>query len=218
MTPGLSSAADIHSDAASSSPSCWKCGNTIHPSDEIFFCKCGVIMAPRPNMDHFQLFNLEKSFNLNEESLSQKFKDLQRQLHPDKFTQKSETEQQYSADQSSQVNKAYTTLIKPLSRGLYLLELSGDPIDETTDNTNLDPDFLMEIMEINEDLAETDSMEKVNAIRKRNQQVLQRLTTDISMAFDKGDISEARKLLIHLKYYDNIAGKIKELERKEFED
>lgn len=76
----------------------------------------------------------------------------------------------------------------------------------------------MEIMEINEDLAETDSMEKVNAIRKRNQQVLQRLTTDISMAFENGDISEARKLLIHLKYYDNIAGKIKELERKEFGD
>ena len=30
-------------------------------------------------------------------------------------------EQAYSADQSSAVNKAYSTLFKPLSRGLYLV-------------------------------------------------------------------------------------------------
>lgn len=97
MTPALSSAANAHSDAALSSPSCWKCGNAIHPSDEIFFCKCGVIMAPRPDLNHFQLFNIEKTFDLEEERLSQKFKDLQRQLHPDKFTQKSEVRSCFSS-------------------------------------------------------------------------------------------------------------------------
>lgn len=75
---------------------------------------------------------------------------MQKLLHPDKFSNKSEKEKQFSEILSSLVNKAYSTLLHPLKRGLYMLELNGITISEGTDNVNAE--FLMEIMEKNEEI------------------------------------------------------------------
>ena len=48
------------------------------------------------------------------------------------------------------VNKAYKTLSTPLERGEYLLKLNGVQLPE--DNSTLDKEFLMEMMEKNEEV------------------------------------------------------------------
>lgn len=55
-----------------------------------------------------------------------------------------------SSEWSSLINKAYKTLQTPLDRGEYLLELHGITLPE--DNTINDPEFLMEMMEKNEEV------------------------------------------------------------------
>lgn len=50
------------------------------------------------------------------------------------------------------INKAYKTLQSPLERGEYLLRLHGVTLPE--DNTISDPEFLMEMMERNEEVKE----------------------------------------------------------------
>lgn len=65
---------------------------------------------------------------------------------------RNETEQNLSAAVSSLVNKAYKTLSTPIKRAEYILELKGITIPE--DNNAVDKEFLMEIMERNEEVRE----------------------------------------------------------------
>lgn len=65
---------------------------------------------------------------------------------------RNETEQNFSAAISSFVNKAYKTLLTPIKRAEYMLELRGITIPE--DNSTLDKEFLLEIMERNEEVTE----------------------------------------------------------------
>nr|XP_009670627.1 PREDICTED: iron-sulfur cluster co-chaperone protein HscB, mitochondrial isoform X2 [Struthio camelus australis] len=103
-----------------------------------------------------------------------------------------EKEQYYSEQHSSLINKAYQTLLNPLSRGLYLLELNGIQLAQETD-CDADPEFLMEIMEINEKLAEPN-----------NEGTLEETETLI-----KDDLQEAKKLLAKMKYFANLEDKLK---------
>lgn len=121
-----------------------------------------------------------------------------------------QTEKDYSELQSSMVNKAYSTLLKPLSRGLYMLELHGYSLEE--DEIQMDPEFLMQIMEVNEELVDAESMEQIREIGQNNTTVLNALIFETSEAFKKIDIPKAKELLTKIKYYANIDEKVKEYE------
>lgn len=62
------------------------------------------------------------------------------------------TEQELSADWSSLINSAYKTLLAPIKRGEYLLKLHGAEIAE--DNNTIDREFLLQMMERNEEVFE----------------------------------------------------------------
>ncbi|NXM32436.1 HSC20 protein, partial [Oxyruncus cristatus] len=117
-------------------------------------------------------------------------------------------EQYYSEQHSSLINKAYQTLLNPLSRGLYLLELSGvEPAQET--DCDADSAFLMEIMEINEKLAESKNggiIEEIETLIKVKQE---ELTRELTAAFERDDLQEAKKLLGKMKYFANLEDKLK---------
>ena len=118
-----------------------------------------------------------------------------------------QAEKDYSALQSSNVNKAYTTLLKPLSRGIYMLELHGVLVEES--NTQMDADFLTEVMEINEALADAESIEDIRQIGETNTKVLNEFILQTSSAFKEKNMGLAKELLCKLKYYANIDEKVK---------
>lgn len=100
--------------------------------------------------DYFNLFRIKKEHQINLSELTTIFRSLQSQIHPDKFSGKSDDEQELSSEWSSLINKAYKTLHTPLERGEYLLKLEGVLISE--DNSISDPEFLLEMMEKNEEV------------------------------------------------------------------
>lgn len=63
---------------------------------------------------------------------------------------RSDEEKSISENYSSLVNKAYSVLQSPLKRAMYLLSMKGENIQEDQKIEN--PEFLMEIMEINEEV------------------------------------------------------------------
>lgn len=107
------------------------------------------------------------------------------------------------------MNKAFSTLQKPLSRGLYLLELYGEPLDEN--EIEMEPDFLMEIMEINEKLAGATSVKIISSIGDENRIVLNDLVEQLSKAFKQKNVNVAKEILARLKYFTNIDDKVKNM-------
>ncbi|KAK1127426.1 hypothetical protein K0M31_003964 [Melipona bicolor] len=197
------------SQYSSNSPSkCWNC-NFVYKSD-LFCSKCKVLQEPPENLTYFDLIGISRSYDVKITEIQKKYKELQKLLHPDKYSTKSEKEKQLSENLSSLVNKAYTTLTHPLKRGLYMLKLNGITISEETDNINAE--FLMEIMEKNEEIEEAaNNVEKIKKLVQDNELILNNLAKKIADAFRQEDIEKAKSFLIQMKYYDSINNRLKKL-------
>uniref|UniRef100_A0A7M4ET50 HscB mitochondrial iron-sulfur cluster cochaperone n=1 Tax=Crocodylus porosus TaxID=8502 RepID=A0A7M4ET50_CROPO len=144
-----------------------------------------------------------RAFGLDVSRLRRRFRSLQRALHPDYFSRRPQAERDLSQQHSALVNAAYQTLLRPLSRGLYLLELHGVKLAEGTDD-NTDMEFLAEIMDINEKLADPENeaslQELESLIAAKSQEELKE---------NSYDLQEAKKLLAKMKYFANLEDKVK---------
>ncbi|CAK1694938.1 co-chaperone protein HscB [Vibrio crassostreae] len=115
-------------------------------------------------MNHFELFGLPLQFQLDGSLLSSQFRDLQRQFHPDKFATASERDRLLAVQKAAQINDAYQVLKNPISRAEYLLVQHGEDI-RGEQQTLQDPMFLMEQMELREELEDiADSSEPEDAL------------------------------------------------------
>ncbi|MCK8073530.1 co-chaperone HscB [Vibrio coralliirubri] len=115
-------------------------------------------------MNHFELFGLPLQFQLDGSLLSSQFRDLQRQFHPDKFATASERDRLLAVQKAAQINDAYQVLKNPISRAEYLLVQHGEDI-RGEQQTLQDPMFLMEQMELREELEEiADSSDPEDAL------------------------------------------------------
>ncbi|XP_070690246.1 iron-sulfur cluster co-chaperone protein HscB [Pempheris klunzingeri] len=188
---------------------CWSCKQPLDKTLAFFCLSCKVVQPPEEGTSYFQIMNCDYTFTLDTQRLQKRYLQLQRSLHPDNFSQKSVKEQEYSESQSALVNKAYQTLLKPLSRGLYMLELEGMRIEEGTDS-EADSEFLMELMEINEALDEAKTPEEASEIGQDTKGKLADLTERIDAALLKGELQAAKALLAQMKYYANIEDKVKQ--------
>lgn len=96
--------------------------------------------------DHFVLFGIKPFFRLDLSDLDSRYRDIQAQVHPDRFAHAGEAERRLSMQWATHANEAYQTLKKPLERAKYLLHLAGHDI-QAESNTAMPADFLMEQME-----------------------------------------------------------------------
>ena len=116
---------------------------------------------------HFELFELPVFFDVNLQDLSQRYRELQRVVHPDKFVNASDYERRLSVEKAALINDAYQILKSPQRRARYMLELQSVSFDDEKDMA-LDPSFLMEQIELRESLGElsqtTNPMESLTEI------------------------------------------------------
>src|SRR5919112_4556640 len=94
----------------------------------------------------FELFGLPQAFAQDGQAIDARWKELQREAHPDKFAAQGQAAQRVAMQWSVRINEAYQRLKDPLKRAAYLCELRGSPIN-AQDNTAMPADFLMEQME-----------------------------------------------------------------------
>ncbi|XP_058808336.1 iron-sulfur cluster co-chaperone protein HscB [Phymastichus coffea] len=191
-------------------PKCWQCD--FPQKSDLFCSKCKALQKPPKDLNYFDIIGVKQDFDISVEDVQKKYRKLQTLLHPDRFGQKTEKEQDLSESLSSLVNKAYSTLMHPLDRGLYMLKLHNVTIPEGT--TSLEPEFLMEIMELNEEIEEaSENKKKVLELLVKNRSTLTLLTRKISDAFHHQDIEQAKKYLIRMKYYISIEARLKQLKQ-----
>ncbi|XP_022115068.1 iron-sulfur cluster co-chaperone protein HscB [Pieris rapae] len=184
---------------------CWSCGKDTTLVSNLFCSNCKSLQKPDNVDNYFKLMGIDESYDLDEEDLSKKYKQLQRYLHPDKYANRNNMEQEISAKYSSLVNEAYKTLLEPLPRGIYMLKLKGKQIDE---NLETDPAFLMEIMEKNEEVENAETEAEIMKLNKEIKSIIQDLQKKLSTAFFDGDMKKVMKLLGQMKYYSSIYNQI----------
>jgi molecular chaperone HscB len=90
------------------------------------------------------------SFDIDRKVLTDRYRTLQRTVHPDRFASAAESERRLSVQMAARINEGYQTLKDPLARGRYLLELRGVELNDM--DTAFDDAFLMEQMELRERL------------------------------------------------------------------
>ena len=78
----------------------------------------------------------------------------------------------------------------------------------------MDPEFLMEIMEVNEALAMTNDIREIKDIGDKNRITLDNLVADFAKAYEKDELEKAKTIISKMKYYANIEDKVKEFEMK----
>ena len=114
----------------------------------------------------FELFGLPQRFAQERSGIDARWKELQREAHPDRFAAQGATAQRVALQWSVRINEAYQRLKDPLKRAAYLCELLGAPIN-AQHNTSMPPEFLMEQMEWREALDEADGEEALEAVSDR---------------------------------------------------
>lgn len=103
--------------------------------------------------DHFALFELPRTFRLDASALDKRYREVQAQVHPDKFAHAGDAERRLSLQWATRVNEAYKTLKKPLPRAQYLLHLARHDVG-ADNNTAMPTEFLIQQMEWREAVAE----------------------------------------------------------------
>ena len=113
--------------------------------------------------NHFQLFGIVQSYQLDKAQLELAFRALQAQVHPDKSVHLSDSEQRIAMQRSTLVNEAYQTLLSPIRRARYLLSLQGVDTQEET-NTAMPLEFLMAQMEWREAVTDAQQARDADAL------------------------------------------------------
>lgn len=103
--------------------------------------------------NYFEIFGLPERFELDPRDLTQRYQELVRTCHPDRFAQASAQERRIAVETTANLNDALKTLRDPVHRARYLLSLRGVETDEEND-TVMDAEFLAEQMAWRERLEE----------------------------------------------------------------
>ena len=119
--------------------------------------------------DDFELFGVPQRFAQERNVLDARWKELQREAHPDRFAAQGAAAQRVAMQWSVRINGAYQRLKDPQRRAAYLCELHGAPI-RAEDNTAMPAEFLVQQMQWREDLEDATSAAAVDALAFEVQQ------------------------------------------------
>lgn len=164
--------------------------------------------------NYFELFDLTVSFDINPELLAERFRNMQRLVHPDRYAAGSEQEKRMAVQLAARINDAYQSLKDPLQRARYMLQLADVLIDDEK-NTGLDPIFLAQQMEKREQLAEiketTDPLAGLHQLEQQAQRDENELLVSVGAAFarpgellSKDIVALVKKLQFVRKLHDEI--------------
>ena len=103
-------------------------------------------------MDYFEIMGIPVSFQLDEDLLRKTYYENSKKYHPDFHTLSNQAEQEKALELSTINNMAYKTLSDFDNRFEYILELTGTI--EKGEKYELSPGFLMQMMDINEEIME----------------------------------------------------------------
>ncbi|AGN85211.1 MULTISPECIES: co-chaperone HscB [Enterobacteriaceae] len=167
-------------------------------------------------MDYFTLFGLPAHYPLDVQALATRFQDLQRQFHPDRFANRPQAEQLAAVQQSATINQAWQTLRNPLTRAEYLLSLHGFDL-ASEQHTVRDTAFLMEQLELREELDEIEKAQdatRLEAFQQRVKEMYDIRHRQMVEQLDSQTWDAAADTVRKLRFLDKLRSATEQLEEK----
>lgn len=161
-------------------------------------------MSPEPaTPDPFALLGLPPRFDLDAIAIETRFRERSRELHPDRFASAPAAERAQALIRARALNDAYQVVRRPQRRAEALLGRAGLSIG---DHERLEPAFLMEILELREELAaarvagRSDEVARLQAAMQARQRGLEAGLAPLFAAGDPASLARAKRDLITLRY------------------
>ncbi|HEY0819530.1 MAG TPA: Fe-S protein assembly co-chaperone HscB [Rhizobacter sp.] len=154
--------------------------------------------------DDFALLGLPRRQAQEAATLDARWRELQAQVHPDRFAAQGAAAQRVAMQWAVRVNEAYQRLKDPVKRAAYLCELNGVPVHSES-NTSMPAGFLMQQMEWREALEEATLLSDVEALGDRvvmhRREALQRLERTCDEQGDFGAAAEQVRALMFVERF-----------------
>ena len=163
--------------------------------------------------NHFELFHLPQQFAVDMTALDKAYREVQNQVHPDKFVSGTDAEKRVAMQWATRANEGYQTLRNPLRRASYLCELHGVDL-QMESNTAMPMAFLMQQMEWREALDAARSERDIAALAQLDtdlKKAVQSTLSGISAQFDQRDFAAAALDVRKLMFLDKLNEEIVQL-------
>lgn len=161
--------------------------------------------------NHFELFGLPPSFQIDGARLDQAYREIQMLVHPDKSAHLGDQERRMSMQWATHANEAYQILKNPLSRARYLLHLHGVDTQEES-NTAMPAEFLMAQMEWREAIMEAKEAQDetdMEALHHRLRGEIRAQHEELGQLLDEqADYQAASGLVRKLKFMEKLGEEI----------
>jgi molecular chaperone HscB len=166
--------------------------------------------------DDFKLFGLREAFDIDAALLDRRWRELQAEVHPDRFAAEGAAAQRVATQWAVRVNQAYRRLKDPLKRAAYLCERRGAPIDAES-NTAMPSDFLRQQMAWREALDDAEGEQAVRTladeVARQERAAMQRLGELLVVHFDPaGAAAQVRALMFVSRFGEDIESRLEAFE------
>ncbi len=165
-------------------------------------------------MDPFATLGLAPSFEVDLAAVEKTHRELSRALHPDRYVGAGATERRAALERAVGVNEAWRVVRDPIARAEALLRLRGVEVDEGTE-PKASPDFLMEMLERREALADARSgkdLAAVKAIADSVAALARGAEADLARRFAGGGAEDLRAKVGELRFYRRLLDEVSAIE------
>jgi molecular chaperone HscB len=198
---------------------CWSCEKEGGPGP--FCASCKAVLPPEAGNDRFTVLGLPRKFEVDLGAAEATYKDLSRRLHPDRFAKADPRARKAALGRTVEINDAWRTVKDPVKRAEYLLELAGFGLardDRQTEDelrktrqVAAPPTFLMEILELREELGEAqragDAVKVAFMAEEMRGRAAAAMKT-LGAALEAGQLEEGARALAALRYYQRFLDEV----------
>ena len=171
--------------------------------------------------NYFELFGFAEDFSIDQEQLAEKYRSFQSELHPDRFANASDQERRMSVQATAYVNEAYATLKSDLKRSHYLLKLSDVEFNADTE-TSSDGEFLMQTMELHEQVEEASAaqspLEALDELSEQLKRQRQQLISQFSTQYEASEFNAAKETALKLQFYERLTNQVRKKQEQHEEE
>ncbi len=160
-------------------------------------------------VNHFEIFGLQPSVDLDVSSLEAKYRDLSLQNHPDR----NPSDRVAAAQRTAAINDAIKVLKDPARRALYLLQLKGIDLERV----QMPMDFLERILEQREQLEIAKAKKDVPRARGLAAQISAEsdgVLAEGQAALRAGDVQKATTALAKVRYFTRFIEEVEAFEEE----